>query len=202
MTRTFAVTWDYLCPFARNAHEHIVTGLRAGADWDVHFTPFSLKQAHAEERGGSVWSASDPLAESGVLALLCGIEVRDQHPERFLDVHLGLFAARHDHGLDVRDPLVVADVLTRAGVDADAILAAVREGGALETLRKEHEHAAYDLAVFGVPTFVAGDDAVFVRFMHRPNGDADVAINTVERVVDLLTGWPDLNEFKHTRLPR
>ena len=34
-THTFAVTWDYRCPFARNAHEHVVTGLQGGADWDV-----------------------------------------------------------------------------------------------------------------------------------------------------------------------
>ena len=25
---------------------------------------------------------------------------------------------------------------------------------------------------------------------------------TVERIVDLLTGWPELNEFKHTSIPR
>ena len=27
----FAVTWDYRCPFARNAHEHVLDGLAAGA---------------------------------------------------------------------------------------------------------------------------------------------------------------------------
>ena len=26
--RSFSVTWDYRCPFARNAHEHVVAGLR------------------------------------------------------------------------------------------------------------------------------------------------------------------------------
>ena len=30
---------------------------------------------------------------------------------------------------------------------------------------------------------------------------ATVARGTIERVVDLL-GWPDLNEFKHTSIPR
>ena len=202
MTRTFAVTWDYLCPFARHAHEHLIAGLRAGADWDVHVAPFSLKQAHAEERGSAIWTSRDPLAESGVLALRAGNEVRDRDPERFLDVHAALFAARHDEGRDIRDAAVVAEALERGGTDAQTILAAVREGAALETLRKEHEHSAYDLAVFGVPTFIVGDDAAFVRLMHRPGGDADVAVSTIERVVDLLAGWPDLNEFKHTRLPR
>ena len=27
---TFAVNWDYRCPFARNAHEHVVAGLATG----------------------------------------------------------------------------------------------------------------------------------------------------------------------------
>ena len=26
----FSVTWDYRCPFARNAHEHVLAGLDAG----------------------------------------------------------------------------------------------------------------------------------------------------------------------------
>jgi hypothetical protein len=52
-----------------------------------------------------------------------------------------------------------------------------------------------------VPTFIAGDGAVFVRLMERPTDPRD-AITTVERVVDLLTGWPQLNEFKWTRIPR
>jgi hypothetical protein len=37
--------------------------------------------------------------------------------------------------------------------------------------------------------------------MHRPHGDATMAQLTVERVVDLLA-WPELNEFKHTSIPR
>ena len=56
--------------------------------------------------------------------------------------------------------------------------------------------------MFGVPTFIADGQATFIRVMHRPNGDAKVAVDTIERVLDLSTGWPDLNELKHTRLPR
>ena len=56
--------------------------------------------------------------------------------------------------------------------------------------------------VWGVPTFVVGDQATFVRLMHAPDGDTDLARRTVERLVDLVSGWPDLNEFKHTSIPR
>ena len=36
----------------------------------------------------------------------------------------------------------------------------------------------------------------------RPRGDAELARTTVERTLDLVTGWDDLNEFKHTSVPR
>jgi hypothetical protein len=55
VTRRFAITFDYLCPFARNANEHVIAGLRAGADWDVHFLPYSLAQGHVEEDQQDVW---------------------------------------------------------------------------------------------------------------------------------------------------
>ena len=53
MPNSFGVTWDYLCPFARNAHEHLVAALKAGADWDVQFRFFSLAQAHVPEGGAA-----------------------------------------------------------------------------------------------------------------------------------------------------
>jgi hypothetical protein len=55
--------------------------------------------------------------------------------------------------------------------------------------------------VWGVPTFVQHDQSVFVRLMNRPQGDGALATTTVERVLDLLT-WTELNEFKHSSIPR
>ena len=49
--------------------------------------------------------------------------------------------------------------------------------------------------MFGVPTFVTDDDAVFVRYMER--GRADDLVRTLD-----LLEWNRLNEFKRTRLPR
>jgi hypothetical protein len=56
--------------------------------------------------------------------------------------------------------------------------------------------------VWGVPTFIQGEGAVFVRLMERPRGDAELATRTIERVVSLLAEFPELNEFKHTSLKR
>jgi hypothetical protein len=38
--------------------------------------------------------------------------------------------------------------------------------------------------------------------MTRPEGDGAVARDTIDRVLALLVDHPELNEFKHTRIPR
>jgi hypothetical protein len=196
----FSVNWDYRCPFARNVHEHVVAGLEAGADWKVTFVSFSLNQVHVEEGQPDVWD--DPERAPALLAMQVGIAVRDLMPEQFHRVHLALFAARHDQGLDIRERDVLHEVLRAEGVDAGAVLAEIATGAPLETFRKEHERSVADHRAFGVPTFVANDQAVFVRLMHRPRGDGAIAVSAIERVVDLVAGWPDLNEFKHTSIAR
>jgi hypothetical protein len=200
MTLSFSVTWDYRCPFARIAHEHVVTALEAGAEWDVTFRAFSLDQAHVEEGQEPVWD--DPGRYPGLLANEAGIVVRERQPDRFLAVHHALFSARHDRSLDTRRRPVIAEVLDGAGVNAAAVMAEIDDGWPLELFRKEHTTAVDELNVFGVPTFISGDQAAFVRLLERPYGDADMATATIERVVGLLTGWPQLNEFKHTRIDR
>ena len=197
---TFGVTYDYRCPFARIAHEHVIEGLEAGADWDVTFTPFSLGQVHVEHGQTDVWD--EPQRDSGLLALQASVVVRDRFPEQFLVVHRGLFDARHEHGKAIKDERVVREVLTAANVDGDAVFEQVVDGWPLESIRKEHEAAASNLDVWGVPTFMAGDRAAFVRLMERPGGDVEVARRTVDRIVGMLLGWPELNEFKHTSLAR
>jgi protein-disulfide isomerase-like protein with CxxC motif len=200
MTTSFSVTWDYRCPFARNASFHILTALEGGAEWDVTWVPFSLNQAHVEEGDPDVWD--DEAKAPALLAMQAGIAVRDRWPEVFPRVQRALFAARHDEGRDIREEHVIRDVLTANGADADAVFNEIAGGQPLKVFRTEHERAVADHQVFGVPTFIAGDQAVFVRVMDRPEGDVERARTTVERVLDLLTSWPELNEFKHTSIPR
>lgn len=197
--RSFSVTWDYRCPFARNAHDHVVAGLRHGADWDVTFVPFSLGQVHVAEGEADIWDRWRD--DSGLLALQAGVVVRDLFPERFLDVHEALFALRHEHGGHLRDEAAVRGVLTAQGVDADTVLAEIDSGSAIIRVQQEHEQAVKDHSVWGVPTFVVGDETAFVRLMDRPEDDGAHAVRTIDRILDLLA-WPELNEFKHTSIPR
>ena len=197
--QTFAVTWDYRCPFARNGHEHILDGLEAGAEWDVTFVPYFLNQGMGLE-GQDTWD--DPDHRADLLSLEVAVVVRDRLPEQFLAVHRALFDARHVDGADLRDRQVVADVLDGAGVDAAAVLAEVDAGWPAKVVRSEHERCVEQLDIFGVPTFIVGDDAVFARLMTRSDGDGALARDTIDRVLALIGDHPELNEFKHTRLSR
>ncbi|MFU8840138.1 MAG: DsbA family oxidoreductase [Nitriliruptoraceae bacterium] len=201
MSRTFTLAFDYLCPFARNASEHVTAGLRAGADWDVRFVPYSLAQGHVGEDEPDVWDRDRPLEVAGVLALAAGVTVRDTQPERFLDVHDALFAARHDHGRDLKEREVVADALTAAGVDPQPILADIDQGRALATVRSEHEQVVTAHQAWGVPTFVTDTRAVFVRLLERPHPDPAVTRGRIEQVLDLVDGHTVLHEFKQADLP-
>ena len=198
--KTFSVNWDYRCPFARNAHEHVVAALADGADadWQVTFVPFSLSQVHVPEGSTPVWD--DPDKAQDLIALASGVVVRDQYPDRFLETHVALFAARHDEGLDLRLPDVVAGVLDRVGLPGKKIVEEAQSGEPVAEIRAAHEAAVSELDVWGVPTFVVGDRAVFVRLMSRPRGDAALARRTIDGVLDLFETVPDLNEFKHTSL--
>lgn len=198
--KPFSVNWDYRCPFARNAHEHLVAALDDGAAWDVTFLPFSLSQIHVPEGGTPVWD--DPEKAPDLTALAAGVVVRDQYPDQFLAAHVALFAARHDEGLDLRQEAVVVGVLDRVGLPGDKVLAEVRTGAPVAEIRAAHEQAVGEWDAFGVPTFVVDGQAVFVRLMSRPLGDAALARRTIEGVIDLFDAQPDLNEFKYTKLFR
>jgi len=195
----FSVTWDYRCPFARIVHRHVIDGLLDGADWHVTFVPFSLGQVHVEPGQSPIWDR--PHDDTGLLALQAAVVVRDHQPEQFLNVHRTLFEARHADGAQLREPNVLRDLLVAGGADPDPVFEEIATGRPLATVRAEHEAAVVDLDVWGVPTFMAEGRAAFVRLMDLPVDAADARRN-VERCVDLLVGWPSLNEFKHTSLDR
>jgi hypothetical protein len=196
VARQFALTWDYRCPFARNAHEALVNGLREGRDWDVRFWPFSLDQIHIDEDDTPAWQRDlDEKGMTGVRALLWGIAVRDAFSDKFLDFHMGVFRARHDDGKKIAEEAALREVATSVGLDADAVAEEVASGRPLKALEAEHTEAADRYAVFGVPTVIDGEEAVFFRIMERGN------VGDLEQALDLVASTR-LNEFKRTKIPR
>lgn len=195
MPRSIAVTFDYRCPFAYNGNAAVIAAVRDGVDLDARYVPFSLDQAHIDEGAPPVWEREAATWGTGVLALLYGIAVRDAFAEQFEDAHLALFAARHDKGLKLGHEDVLRDAVTSAGLDADAVAAEVWSGRPLATLAREHTEAVTRWGVWGVPTFIEGDDAAFVRFMERGR------VDDLERMLELMS-WTRFNEFKRPTVPR
>ena len=196
MTRRFAVTWDYRCPFARNVHEALIKGLGQGKEWDVRFMAFSLDQIHFDEGESPAWERDlDDSSVTGVRPLLWGIAVRDTFPQHFLDFHGAVYRARFDEGLKIPKEEVLRALAEQVGLDPDAVAAEVASGRPLKTLEAEHTEAVDEYAVFGVPTIIEGDEAVFVRLMERGN------VDDLEHALSLVPS-ARLNEFKRTRIPR
>ncbi len=192
---TFEITYDYLCPFARNANEAVVEAIDDGAEYDVTFSPFSLTQNHLDDAATPVWEQAPGAGGRGVLAHLWGLAVRDSFPDSFNAFHVALFTAKHDDLRDIDDESVLADVAGSVGLDATAVAERVASGVPAKTLAAEHTRLVEDHAVFGVPTFIADGEAVFVRFMERHT------LADLDKVIGMV-GWANVNEFKRTRVPR
>jgi len=82
-----------------------------------------------------------------------------------------------------------------AGLDVDAVAEEAWSGRPLKTLAAEHTEQVDRFAAFGVPTFIEGETAVFIRFMERNR------VDDLEQALGLLD-WSRLNEFKRTQVPR
>jgi 2-hydroxychromene-2-carboxylate isomerase len=195
MPRSIGVTFDYRCPFAYNGNLAVVNAVRAGSDVQFRFVPFSLDQVHVAEGEPPVWEREPADWGTGVLALLYGIAARDAFADAFFDAHVALFAARHDQGLKLQEEQVLRDAVASAGLDPDAVHEEAMSGRPLKTLAAEHTEAVERWEVFGVPTYLEDEQAVFVRFMERGR------VDDLDRMLELLS-WTRLNEFKRTRRDR
>ena len=194
----FELSFDYRCPFAKNLHLHLISALRSGAEFDVTFVPWTLSQGHKAPEDLDVWD--DPLRDGDLLALAAGVSVRDQQPEHFLNAHEALFVARHVRSLRLHHVDEVADVLGEVHVDVEAVAADIESRRPHQVIAESYQrYERYE--AFGVPTLVANDDAVFIRYMDPPTNDAGASVELMSRLVEMTLLRPSLNEFKHTRLP-
>lgn len=81
----FELSYDYRCPFAKNIHLHVLSALRAGADFSVDFVPWTMSQGYRADGAPDVWD--DPAHDPDLLALAASVSVRDQQLDKFLAAH-------------------------------------------------------------------------------------------------------------------
>ena len=194
----FDLSFDYRCPFAKNIHLHVVTALRAGAGFEVNFSPWSLSQGGRGD-GPDVWN--DPAYDADLISLAAAVSVRDQQSEYFLDAHEALFRARHDRSIRLISLDEISNVLAPLGVDMAKVATDVASRRPHDVIAASHKE--FDrFETFGVPTFVVNDDATFVRYMSEPSDDPAESVELITSLLAMMTKRADLNEFKHTQLPR
>ena len=195
---SFELSYDYRCPFAKNIHLHVLAALRAGADFDVTFVPWTMSQGYVAPESPDSWD--DPAFDADHLSMYVSISVRDRQPELFLAAHEALFRARHEQAIRLVTFEQIEGVLQPLGVDMERVRVDVAS-------RRPHEVMAQSFAAFdkyeafGVPTFVVHGDATFVRYMTVPSSDAQASVKVIESILALIALEPELNEFKHTRVP-
>jgi predicted DsbA family dithiol-disulfide isomerase len=195
---SFQLSYDYRCPFAKNIHLHVVTALRAGADFDVTFAPWTMSQGYKANSAPDVWD--DPTRDEELLALAVSTSIRDFQPEYFLDAHEALFRARHERAIRLVTTEEIRDVLSSTGVDLDQVFDDVESRRPHKVIGESfREFDRYE--AFGVPTFVVGSDATFVRYMNAPSDDAGASVTLIESLVSLMSNQSALNEFKHAKVP-
>ncbi len=195
---SFGLSYDYRCPFAKNIHLHVVSALAAGADFEVEFIPWTMSQGHRAPGAVDVWD--DPAHDPALVSLAASISVRDQQAELFLAAHEALFRARHERAIRLATLEEIEGVLAPLGVDMDRVrddLASRRPHQVIA----DNYRAMQAYEAFGVPTFVVGSEATFVRFMKPPSGDGRASAAIIDSLVTLMIHQPDLNEFKHTVVP-
>lgn len=196
--KSFKLSYDYRCPFAKNIHLHAVSALSAGADLDIEFMPWTMSQNHRAEGAPDVWN--DESKDSELLSLAVSTSIRDQQPEHFLAVHEAFFRARHEQGIRLVSWEEIEPIIAALGVDVEMVKADVAS-------RRPHQVIGETFAefnryeAFGVPTFVVNGDATFVRYMDGPESPEKSAELLIS-LVTLMSNQSALNEFKHTRLPR
>ena len=187
MGRTVRIdVWsDYVCPFCY-LEEPVLDRIRSeyGPTVDLQWRAFELRPAPIPtldptgEYLRTVWNQSVyPMArQRGMTLRLPPVQPRSRRAlelaefarakGRFDEVHRGLFKAFFEEGLDINNLETLVGIGTAAGLDGDAVRAALEQGLYRERVILDERDAA-NLAITAVPT-------IMVRQADRPLEDAEV----------------------------
>lgn len=187
MTRNVRITvWsDYVCPFCY-LEEPVLDRVRReyGERVELEWRAFELRPAPVStldpngEYLQTVWNqAVYPMArERGMTLRLPPVQPRSRRAlelaefarakGRFDEVHRGLFKAFFEDGRDIDDLETLVTIGTAAGLDGEAVRAALEQGIYRERVTQDEREAA-DLGITAVPT-------VMVSRADRPLEAAEV----------------------------
>src|SRR3569623_349552 len=143
---------DYVCPFCylelpviERLRPEPVPTLDPGGEY-LRSAWTRVVYPMADQRGMAL--KLPPLQPRSRKALEAAAHARDEG--RFDAMHIGIFRAFFEHGLDIGDTDVLTDISPSVGLDAAALQAALEEGRHREAVL-EDKHLAQELHITAVP---------------------------------------------------
>jgi predicted DsbA family dithiol-disulfide isomerase len=198
---TLKVWVDFLCPWARIG-AHWIRNVEATGklDLELEFKSFSLENVNLPEEASAdeLWATATE--RRGLIPAAAAKWVQTQAPDSFATYQRLMFDARHVDHEKIGQPDVTAQILSKAGLDGDAIVKEITEESKwLEAARADHDEAN-ELGIFGVPTFVfPGSAPAFVRLLEITEGDRALEIYGDVKTASLN---PTIHEIKRPALVR
>lgn len=122
----------------------------------MNYKAFVLEQANFAEARGPDWKVWEdksfpsrdlPSHEAAKCAALQG-------EEAFSNYHIALHRARHQDKKDITNQLILRDVAIEVGLDVGRWEEDMKSGATLPLIAQDHEEAAGEYGVFGVPTLL------------------------------------------------
>lgn len=189
--------FDYTCGYSFRLWRWIEEQVRPGdpalpaPDW----RPFSLKEVNRDGATSVFEEIDDP--SLSVLALAVGAALAGGAGD-FASYHSSAFRAFHesDHRVARDDLLRIA---AEAGADASELW---RERGTwIDAVATSHHEGVARWGVFGTPTLVLDDAAVYLKMASLP-ASADEGARLWGALATLVVSHPDLLEIKRPVAPQ
>lgn len=179
--------FDYTCSYSYKAWlwlEEVASGHKISVEW----RPFLLKEVNREP-GERSYFDRETIESVALLALALSIAARGQHHTTY---HERTFRAMHEDE-ERPDEAGIYEIARDAGVDVDAFRNEQRRW--IEAVASEHRLATTRWGVFGTPTLVIEENAVYLKLDSPPAdpGGFWIALET------MALSHPELIELKRAR---
>ncbi len=174
------------------------TGDEVNVDWQ----PFSLAQVNSDKGPDfKLWEQPEHLDGSNpaLLAHRAGLSAKRQGNEAFESFFITLLKARHEDKVDLNDPAVIEEAVTKAGLDMARFREDLADPDLLRELGESHTRAVEEYGAFGVPTFVfPSGKAAFLKLFVPPEEQSE---EMYDSLVKVMGEFGHLGELKRPQPP-
>ena len=174
----------------------------SGKEIDIDWQPFSLAQVNSDKGPDfKLWEQPEHLDGSNpaLLAHRAGLSAKRQGKDAFESFFITLLKARHEDKVDLNDPVVIEDAVTKAGLDMARFREDLADPDLLRELGESHTRAVEEYGAFGVPTFVfPSGNAAFLKLFIPPEEQSE---EMYDSLVKVMSEFGHLGELKRPQPP-